>query len=439
MSKVTSSLLKQVISEQRGFFLNVKNSIEREILHHQDFLRWCQLREIVVITGVRRCGKSYLMRLIWKQIKERLNASAENFLFVNFEDEKLINFTVKDFDLLLESFYELSAIDRKEKIYLFFDEIQNIKGWEKFLNRLEEGGKFKIFVTGSNATLLSKEISSVLTGRNFPISLYPLSFREFANYKLKEKVGAENFYLAENRAKLKKLFNEYLDNGGFPEVVLNGFRPILQEYLKNIIYRDIVLRRRIKSEANLREIVSFVISNIGVILSLENIAKMTRIKNLTTVKNYFGYLGDSFLFYNLSLHSYSIKKQIYNPDKIFVVDTGIYNEVAITNSQNEGRLLENIVFLQLKRKNKMVFYFKEKNECDFVVQDKNKVTAAIQVTKILGDSNRQRELGGLCEALKKYGLKEGVVLTADESDDLVVDGCKITVVPIWQWCLTYHV
>ncbi|MBI5254809.1 AAA family ATPase, partial [Candidatus Falkowbacteria bacterium] len=171
MARVTSEILKRVISEQRAIFLAVGDHIDREILSHPDFVSWRELKEIIVVTGARRSGKSFLLRLIWKKIMAKKGLSRDNFLYINFEDEKLVNFIVDDFDLLLESYYELFAVDHKQKIYLFFDEIQNITGWEKFLNRLQESDKFKIFVTGSNATLLSKEISTVLTGRNFPLNL----------------------------------------------------------------------------------------------------------------------------------------------------------------------------------------------------------------------------------------------------------------------------
>ncbi|OGH88110.1 MAG: hypothetical protein A3J93_04035 [Candidatus Magasanikbacteria bacterium RIFOXYC2_FULL_42_28] len=435
MSKITGEIIKRVISEQRQNFLNTAGQIERDILTHPDFSHWRALKEIIVITGVRRSGKSFLLRLIWQKIQATVPVAPDNFLYVNFDDEKMINFKSADFDLLLETFYEIFKVNHHQNIFLFFDEIQNISGWEKFLNRLQESDKFKIFVTGSNATLLSKEISSALTGRNFSLTLYPLSFREFVNFKNKKLLDTRARHLTENRAQLKKLFNGYSENGGFPEIVLNGYRPLLQEYLKNIIYRDIVLRRRIRHEFNLREIVAFVVSNIGVVLSLDNIAKMTGTKNLMTVKNYLGYLEDSFLFFNLPRHSYSIKQQIYNPDKIFTVDPGLYHEVSTASSTNDGRLLENIVFLELKRRSQTIFYFKENNECDFVIQGKNKVMSAMQVTKSLDLSNRDREINGLLEAVKKFNLKNGLILTMDQSEVIKIKNQKITAMPIWQWLL----
>ncbi|HUD08702.1 MAG TPA: ATP-binding protein, partial [Candidatus Saccharimonadales bacterium] len=369
---INPEIIKELILRQRKIFLDTSDAISREIIVEKKFQKSVSLREAVIITGVRRSGKSYLMRLIWKKIVAERKMPEKNFLYFNFEDEKLLKFSASDFETLLESYFEVIEPEKSKKIYLFFDEIQNIPGWEKFINRLREDRGYKIFITGSNAALLSKEIGTALTGRNFPVSLFPLSFREFCGFKLKREFMKEDFYGAEEKAKLKKILKSYLKNGGFPEVVIQNFRPLLQEYLKNIIYRDIILRHKIKNEASLREISAFVISNVGVNLSLEKISRMTKVKNLMTVKNYLSHLEDTFLFYAVPKFSYSVKDQIYNPDKIFVVDTGMYNEVAFISSANSGRVLENAVFLELKRRGRDVYYFKEKNECDFIIREKNR-------------------------------------------------------------------
>lgn len=429
---ITRELLKRIITEQRRVFLKTGLIIEREILSAGDIEKIISLKEAIIITGVRRCGKSYLMRLIWKKIAAAKKVKAENFLYVNFEDEKLLDFTAKDFDALLESYLELFEADQREKIYLFFDEIQNIKNWERFINRLLENGGYKIFITGSNAALLSKEIGAALTGRNYSLNLYPLSFKEFAHYKIGRSFQAKELYDQKFRILVKKTIKNYLANGGFPEVVLQNFRPLLQEYLKNIIYRDIVLRYRIKSEINLREIALFVISNIGTIISLEKIARMTKIKNIATVKNYLSYLESSFLFYLTPKYSPSIKKQIYNPDKIYAVDLGLYNEAAFLTSPNDGRLLENFVFLELKRLYEKIYYFKEERECDFIVKERETILA-IQVTKLLTPENEGREIGGLLEAMETLNLKMGRIISADQEEERKIKGKTIKIIPIWKW------
>ena len=432
---INPEIIKELILRQRKIFLDTSDAISREIIVEKKFQKSVSLREAVIITGVRRSGKSYLMRLIWKKIVAERKMPEKNFLYFNFEDEKLLKFSASDFETLLESYFEVIEPEKSKKIYLFFDEIQNIPGWEKFINRLREDRGYKIFITGSNAALLSKEIGTALTGRNFPVSLFPLSFREFCGFKLKREFMKEDFYGAEEKARLKKILKSYLKNGGFPEVVIQNFRPLLQEYLKNIIYRDIILRHKIKNEASLREISAFVISNVGVNLSLEKISRMTKVKNLMTVKNYLSHLEDTFLFYAVPKFSYSVKDQIYNPDKIFVVDTGMYNEVAFISSANSGRVLENAVFLELKRRGRDVYYFKEKNECDFIIREKNRPDMAIQVTKRLDAQNDNREINGILEAMEKLKLKKGIIITEDQEEERIIKGKKIKIVPVYKWLL----
>lgn len=428
-------LLKKIIVEQRDLFLKITNPIAREAIFEEFFGKISHIGEAVVITGARRSGKSFLLKLIWQKIREDQNIAENNFFCFNFEDERLLKFRAGDFDLLMESFEQVIPVDKRQKIYLFFDEIQAVKGWEKFINRILRQERFKIFITGSNATLLSKEIDSALTGRTYPINLFPLSFREVAAYKSGRLPKGADLYRAETQSELKKIFFEYMENGGFPEVVLQNFRPVLQEYLKSIIYRDVVLRYRIKQEANLREIVAFAISNIGSVFSLERIARMAKMKNLTTVKNYLSYLENSFLFYRAAKYSHSLKTQIYNPDKFYAVDVGFYNEVAFSGTANRGRILENLVFMELKRKYGDVYYFQGKRECDFLVKSKNRLILAAQATIFLDESNREREVGGLLEAMDEYGIKNGLILVENGRETIKEGDKTIEVKPVWQWCL----
>jgi len=428
--------LKQIIVEQKDIFLRTDTIINRQILSDHNFLNICNLREAVIITGVRRCGKSYLMKLIWQEIKKNKNISNDDVLYFNFESEKLLDFTAKHFDILLSAYHEMFSLQKKKKVYLFFDEIQNIPGWEKFISRLIEENKYKIFITGSNASLLSKEIGTALTGRNFTMCMYPLSFKEFFNFRVGYVMVKNDWFDKEKIIVVKKTLFEYLEIGGFPEVVRNNFRPLLEEYLRNIIYRDIVLRRHIKYESSLREIVQFVSSNIGVPLSLKKISVMTKIKNLMTIKNYLSYLTDSFLFFTASKHSFSVKNRIYNPDKFYICDVGMYKEINLSPGKNEGRVLENLVYNELIQRGFLVDYFSEKHECDFILCKKNKIFGAIQVCADFTHENKDREISGLIDALKKYDLSEGFILTLEDEDEIFMDGKKIIVLPVYKWLLS---
>lgn len=434
---LTKEVLKRVISDQRRFFLDTQGFYKRKILDLPEVKKAVlKTSEIIIVTGVRRCGKSYLLRLIWQKIKKQLKTNAE-FLYLNFEDERLVGFKTTDFTLLLESFFELFEVDKKGKVFLFLDEIQNIPHWQKFLNRIREDKKYKIFISGSNASLLSQEISTQLTGRNIPFHLYPFSFQEYLwtqSVVIKEK----DFYDLEVKTKINKLFRKYLSSGGFPEIIRTNYRPLLQEYLRNIIYRDIVLRYKIKYEASLREMVNFLLSNIGTILSLEQLSKMTRIKNITTIKNYLEYLKNSFLFRSVPMYSYSIKQQIYNPDKIYICDLGIYNELGFRFSKNQGRFLENFVFNELQRIYPQIYYGKSSKwgEIDFVISQNNKISHLIQVcTDLSAPKTRDREIGSLLGAMKEYNIKRGHVLTLDyEGKEKYPEG-EICFVPAWKYFL----
>jgi len=434
---LTKEVLKRVISDQRRFFLDTQGFYKRKILDLPEVKKAVlKTSEIIIVTGVRRCGKSYLLRLIWQKIKKQLKTNAE-FLYLNFEDERLVGFKTTDFTLLLESFFELFEVDKKGKVFLFLDEIQNIPHWQKFLNRIREDKKYKIFISGSNASLLSQEISTQLTGRNIPFYLYPFSFQEYL-WTQSVVVKEKDFYDLEVKTKINKLFRKYLSSGGFPEIIRTNYRPLLQEYLRNIIYRDIVLRYKIKYEASLREMVNFLLSNIGTILSLEQLSKMTRIKNITTIKNYLEYLKNSFLFRSVPMYSYSIKQQIYNPDKIYICDLGIYNELGFRFSKNQGRFLENFVFNELQRIYPQIYYGKSSKwgEIDFVISQNNKISHLIQVcTDLSAPKTRDREIGSLLGAMKEYNIKRGHVLTLDyEGKEKYPEG-EICFVPAWKYFL----
>ncbi|MFH1412975.1 MAG: ATP-binding protein [bacterium] len=435
---ITKELLKEVIKRQKDVFLDTSGAYDRKILSDEKFKKSLyQTSEIIIITGVRRAGKSYLMRLIWKEIKDKDKLDNSQFLYFNFEDEKLINFKAKDFELLLESHLELFELDKNKNIYLFFDEIQNVPGWDKFLNRLRESKKYKIFVTGSNATLLSKEISSKLTGRNIQAQIYPFSWSEFLKTKV-SNFKDNDLYDKEKKAVFFKLFNEYLKFGGFPEVIITKQKFLLQEYLKNIIYRDIVSRYNIKYEIHLREIVNFLITNITHKVSLKNVATMTGIKNINTVKNYLNYLENSFLFYSMPKYSYSLRQQIYNPDKLYICDLGMYNELSFKFSENKGKILENFVFMELKRKYENVYYGEDKNykEIDFITTQKNKVNQLIQCSWDISNSlTKKRETDSLDKAMNEFNLKKGFVITYTfEGQEKTKNGI-IYFIPAWKYFL----
>ena len=411
------NLLKEIILEQAESFKDKKDIIYREI--EASFFK---SKKISIITGIRRAGKSTLMKQI-------ANLSGPVYYF-NFEDDRLLDFTKNDFNSLLEVFLELYG----ERKIVLFDEIQYIKGWEKFVGRLFKDGR-KVFLTGSSANLLSRELGTALTGRNIKMELYPFSFKEFLNYA---KVEDRNFFTTAARAEIKRQFNLYLEFGGFPEVVISRDKNELRQLYQDVIIKDLIVRFKIRDTKSFRELVLYLISNVGVPISFHNLKKILDFKNVMTIKNYIDFLEETYLIFSVSRYDYSIKKQIINDRKTYGIDMGMIKEVAFSFSENSGRILENVVFLELKRRGREIYYYRDKgnkHECDFIIREGRKITMAIQVAERLNVNNKERETSGLVAALREHKLKEGIILTGSESGEIKVDGLKIKIKPVWQWLL----
>ncbi|MBD3203020.1 AAA family ATPase [Candidatus Woesearchaeota archaeon] len=373
---------------------------------------------VIIISGIRRSGKSTLLKLLWKKL---------DGYYVNFDDERFINFTVHDFQAMYEVLIEIFG----EKDNFFFDEIQNIEAWERFVRRLNENNK-KIYITGSNASMLSRKFGTHLTGRNIVIPLYPFSFREFLEFKGTE-FNSDNLTSSKISLILKN-FNEYVEGGGFPEYVKTQKKDYLMNLYENILYRDIIVNNDLPNEKPIKEVLLYSVSNIGKEISFNKLRKTVGLTSATTVKEYFEYMENSYLCFLIQRYDPSLKKQIYYNKKTYFIDTGMSKILGFRTSRDFGRMVENIVFIQLKRKNKEIFFHKSKNECDFIVKSSIKIIDAIQVTEKM-DQNKDREMKGLLEALKRYRLKSGLILTRDTEDEIMVDNKKIIVKPVWKWLL----
>lgn len=375
---------------------------------------------IIIITGIRRCGKSTLLG----QLKEKHPGH-----YINFDDERFVNFKVEDFQVMSEALIELYG----EKDIFYFDEIQNIPGWERFVRRLHDSRK-KIFVTGSNATMLSRELGTHLTGRYLQMRLYPFSFREFLDLR-EIAYQDKEYYLAEGKARLKNAFEEYLMEGGFPEYLITKNKDYLKTLYENIIYRDILIRYNLSNEKIMKELVYFIAGNISKEISFNSLKKLLGFGSSTTVKEYFGYLENSFLVYLIPKFEYSLKKQIYSNKKVYLIDNGLAVMLGYRVSNDMGRLLENKVFIGLKKKGSEIYYHKGRHECDFLCAENLKVNQAIQVCYELNDETKERELKGILEAMKEYKLKKGLILTFDQEEELTIENKKIIVRPVWKWLL----
>lgn len=417
-----SEELYAVLFEQQKDFQQERTYVDREI--KDKVLSLKHLKLPIIITGIRRAGKSTLLCII----KNELKLKEKECLYINFNDERLTGFSREDFQKVLDF---ISEQEYKKNCYLFLDEIQETTEWEKWVDRIKE--KHPLFITGSNSKLLSKEISTVLTGRSMNVSVYPFSFREFLEAK---KIKIENWKLdLQIQSKIRKACSEFISYGGIPKVIVDNDKRLLQENYENILYRDIIKRFNQNFEKPLKELSLYLLSNISNNLSIRSLSKTMQIKNLSTVKSMLDTFEKAFVFFFVHKFDFSVKKQIQNPRKVYCIDNGFITQVGFRFSEDKGRLLENAVFLELKRRENEVYYFSEKGECDFIIRRGVQIIKAIQVCYDMTEKNREREIDGLREAMEKFKLTEGIILTYEQEEKIKVEGAWIKIIPVWKWLL----
>ncbi len=393
---IQKDLLAQVIEEQDRNFLQ-KQLISREITIP------LQTNQILVVSGVRRCGKSILIR-------QSLPLESTG-LYLNFEDPRLVDFDASDFPKL-----ELLR-DEMGKTSILLDEVQGVDGWEIFARSLHEKSQ-KLYITGSNASMLSRELGTRLTGRYKQIELFPFSYTEFLLFK--------------NLSPGEGSFEAYFLSGGFPEFLQNQDQDYLRTLFRDILTRDVAVRRNITNETSLIRLGVFLCSNAGKPFSYSRIANLLEIKSVRTVIDYCDYLEESYLFDLIPMYSKSIRKQIANPKKAFSIDPALAAANSISFSKDLGRKLENFVYLHLRRSFKEIQYYQNKDsECDFVVKWNEGIIGAVQVCWELNSDNLHREIKGLQAALSETQAPKGVLLTWNQED--LLEG--LTVMPVWKWLL----
>lgn len=412
-----SSILKEVILDQRKWPLP-KNYIRQMAL--DALTPFLKTPDIIVITGVRRCGKSTLLQVVREHAEE-----ADYYL--NFEDDRLVEFGLSDFQVLLETFIEMFG---KQNTF-YFDEIQIIPGWERFIRRLYNEGK-KVFLTGSNADLFSRELGTRLTGRYIQIEVYPLSFFELA----RPECNRESNYSTDQKGSLLHLFSQYQEVGGIPEFRVYKNPQYLQTLYESIIYRDIVTRYKIKNDRPIRELVYLLAGAIGKPITFNALRKTLGLGSTTTITDYCDYIQGSYLCFFINCFDTSLKKQMNLPKKVYFIDHALARLIGFRISEDKGRLLENIVFIELKRRHKEIYYHKDQFECDFVIRKGIHIVSAIQVCFEMSDpETREREINGLLDAMKTYDLTKGIILTPNQEEKFTLDHREIEVLPIWKWML----
>ena len=418
------SLLKEIVLEQEKDRQDIDAGIPRAALSIAS--RHATLPHAVVVSGVRRSGKSTLLNQIISDLYKK------GVYYFNFEDERLVDFDVDDFNHLYEVFLELYG----DKKIFFFDEVQNVPQWEVFVRRMQGKG-CKFFITGSNASLLSKELGTKLTGRNVNVELFPFSFMEFLSFK-GFQISKNGLSLTSERAAIKKYFAEYLKYGGMPEYLKYQDTTLLKRLYEDILYRDIVARYGIKQVKPLRELGLYLLSNIGGTFSYNNLKNVLGLGSMNTIKRYADFMENSYLIFLVSKFSYSLKQQFVSLKKIYCIDNGLSEAVAFQFSKNKGKFLENLVFLELRRKFQEIYYYKTTNnlEVDFLFKSGKNDLKLIQVADNLdNEKTRQRELNALEKAMDELKLKTALILTEDTEEEIVLKGKVLMVKPIYKWLL----
>lgn len=390
-----------VIDAQKETFLKKDADLTREALPAVPVIH----SYATMITGVRRCGKSTLLLQV-------LRTRYEDALYFNFEDIRLVGFEASDFTR-----FQQEIIKRDTRV-LFLDEIQLVEKWEIFVHQLLRE-EYTVFITGSNASMLSRELGTHLTGRHVSMELFPFSYREYVTFK-----GLEFD---------KDSLNAYLQDGGFPEYVKSGSPLILSNLLEDILIRDIAVRHGVRDVDSLKQLAVYLLSNTGNLVSANKLMGIFGIKSSATLLEYFSYFKDAYLIEFMPQFSFSLKAQARNPKKIYAMDTGLITAVSTAFTDDTGHRLENLVYLHLRRRYKALYYFKEKGECDFVAFDKGKAARAVQVCYRIEDTNFDREYNGLLEAMRFFKLSEGVIITIEQKDRFEKEGYTIELVPAHEY------
>jgi predicted AAA+ superfamily ATPase len=412
--------IRKIIFEQRDDIertLTKGNVIERESTEH--VCNYIESGLALINTGIRRCGKSTFSILL---VKDR------HFGYVNFDDERLLGLEASNLNSVLEAI----SLVYKDPEYIILDEIQDIFGWELFVNRLLRSKK--VIVTGSSARLMSAELATHLTGRHIDFVLHPFSFREYLDY-FKVEIDPN---LTRSVSVAKRNLLEYIEKGGLPEGIKAG-KLFHSALVSDIIRKDIVVRYNVRYVRELTDLVHLMISNISREFSYNRLTSAIGLKNVHTVKKYMTYIENSYLLFEVQRFSYKLKEQQKAPRKIYCMDTGIVSSLAFSTSRNFGYMMENLVAIELRRRASLdpdmtFFYWKDHRlrEVDFVILRDRTVEQLIQVSYDEGGLDiRDRELSSLEAASKELGCDNMLIITFDKEEDR---GNAITI-PLWKWLL----
>ena len=425
--KMKEIFKKLIIDSQQKEYNNIS---------FRDYKIPLKTKKIVSLIGVRRSGKTFILYDLINKLRKTENR--ENIIFINFEDDRLFPLELKNLDSLIEGYFELFPQKRKERIFLFLDEVQNVKGWELFVRRIYDNLNIQIYITGSSSKLLSSEIATSLRGRTITYEIFPFSFKEYLIYK---NINID-FYSSNSISFIKNAFNKYLFEGGFaetfdeePDIQLK----ILKNYLDLIIYKDLIDRYGIKNHGLLKNLIKYLTVNMGTLFSVNKMYNDFRSMGFkfsrNTLYEYLSILQDTYAFFSVPVFSNSIKSEQRNPQKTYSIDNGFKQLFNISFSNDYSKLYENLVFLQLRRKTDEIFYFKQKQEIDFYIPAN--LQKLINVSFDINDKETyNREINSLNEGMDYFNLKNSLLITSEIENIVKIEDKTINILPLWKWLLT---
>ena len=426
----------EILNDWNYWFKPIPKTFARES-YEEEIARKSVAKEVIVIKGVRRSGKSTLLiNEIKRLIADGLNP--KNILFVNFEDQRFRMFNEETLLEDIKNIY-LEYVQPLGDIVIMLDEVQNVDNWEQWVLKEYELTDNRLYVTGSNSHLLGVEFGTALGGRYLDIEVFPLSFKEYLTFHGVEVTSKAEFI--HKKMKIQQLFNSYIEHGGFPKTVMLEDKVLKKETLKSyydsILLKDIVARYRLKNYHILNELSLFLLSN-NATINAYNRLKNNFSTSFDTIRDYMEYLLNSYMILSINKFDYSYKKQIANPKKIYAIDTGFSNSVSFNISKKIGANLENIVFLELRRKIKEIYYYKTEKglEVDFLIRKENEIEL-IQVSVTLeNEETYKRELRVFAQAEKELrGEVKCMLISMDDSKTLEYDGCEIQVINVLEFLM----
>jgi len=397
------------------------------------------VRKIITITGPRRAGKTTFLYQLMKEVIAK-GADITDIIYINFEDERILPMKAEDLQNVLDAYFEL--YQEKKYPFIFLDEIQNVDNWDKFVRRLNDQG-FKIFLTGSNSRLLGREIATALRGRTLTYELFPFSFAEFL--AVSGIPFDKNSLYGSARHHIRQQFDDFFFSGGYPEITLIQEKSvrarIFQDYFNTIFYRDLVDRYKIKSSELLRQWLNTLMANMSSLISFKKIENDYKSRGMklsrATLSTFARYVEDIYFGFFVEMYAESVRKRQVNPKKFYLIDQGLHNFLTLTFSQNRGQLLENLVYLELRRRGHHVCYYKSKSgsEVDFLLI-KNGQIKLIQVCYDLRQIDTfTREKKAILSGIRELELKSGLILTQDEKREEKIQNYSLQIMPVWEWLL----